>query len=108
MARHKELQGFIEDTRRFLEAQRRAVTQALGDIEGLRIFASPTSYLLIRLPEPWTSTEVCKKLLAHRILIRDCANFKGLSDRYVRISLKESPSNQRFADRFREVLGAPA
>ncbi|MGB5984597.1 MAG: threonine-phosphate decarboxylase [Desulfobacterales bacterium] len=107
VARHPELRGFIQTTRRFLEEQKRAITNGLARINGLKIFPSHASYLLLRLPEPRTSAEVCDKLLAQRILIRDCANFAGLSQRYVRVSLKDAQANQTFVARFREVLNVP-
>ncbi|MEW5909427.1 MAG: hypothetical protein AB1659_06490, partial [Thermodesulfobacteriota bacterium] len=43
--------------------------------------------------------------LSHRnILIRNCKNFKGLSDQYVRISMKENNTNRVCAENIRTFL----
>ena len=38
---------------------------------------------------------VWRYMADHRILIRDCANFTGLSDAFIRISLKTEAENRR-------------
>jgi threonine-phosphate decarboxylase len=42
-----------------------------------------------------TSPELCGRLAPQGILIRDCSNFKGLSPRFVRVSLKSPTANDR-------------
>jgi hypothetical protein len=41
---------------------------------------------------------VWRHMADHRILIRDCANFTGLSDAFIRISLKTEAENRRATD----------
>ena len=70
----------------------------LAVIPGIRIFPSVTGFFLVQLPDPYRSTAVCEKLAQEKILVRDCANFKGLSDRFIRISLQNEAKNQRCAE----------
>jgi len=104
MSRHEELARFVAATRSFLAAERKFMADGLADVPGLRLFPSHTSYLLLKLPRGITADRVCRGMLEKRILIRDCANFKGLSNGYVRISLKEHPDNARGLQILREVL----
>jgi histidinol-phosphate/aromatic aminotransferase/cobyric acid decarboxylase-like protein len=48
---------------------------------------------------------ICGPTYADYRVIRDCANFKGLSEKYVRVSLKDRPANTQFVERFRQILG---
>jgi threonine-phosphate decarboxylase len=49
---------------------------------------------------PWISADtVCAYLANDRILIRNCSNFTGLSDRFIRISLKGPKTNRMLAEK---------
>jgi threonine-phosphate decarboxylase len=87
--------AFEEQSRRVLAAERERLTTALEAIGGLTVFPSVTSFLLVRLPQGMTSPELCGRLAPQGILIRDCSNFKGLSPRFVRVSLKSPTANDR-------------
>jgi threonine-phosphate decarboxylase len=93
------LETFAAATRAYLNRERALFHERLGSIPGLRVFSSPTSFFLASLPEGLSAAAVCAALAEERILIRNCANFKGLSDRFVRISPKEPAANRRVAER---------
>lgn len=63
------------------------------------LFNSDTNFFLIRLAS-MNATEFQEKLIAHKIMVRDCSNFDFLDDRHVRIAVK-SISNLK---QFREAL----
>jgi threonine-phosphate decarboxylase len=100
------LDGFVAETRSYLDVERRRFEQRLGRIPGLRVFPSPTSFFLVRLPEGLSAAMVWTALAQERILIRDCSNFQGLSDRFIRISPKTPDANRRVAERLAD-LAAP-
>ena len=49
----------------------------------------------MRLPGGLKAPAVWTHMAANRILIRDCSNFTGLSDAFIRISLKTEVENRR-------------
>jgi threonine-phosphate decarboxylase len=51
----------------------------------------------VRLPDPYRSETLVRQLARKKILVRDCANFEGLSDRFIRISLQDRETNRRCA-----------
>jgi threonine-phosphate decarboxylase len=61
--------------------------------------------MLIRLPDGLSAGEAWAALAAERILIRDCSNFHGLSDRFIRICPKSSELSGRVAGRLMELVG---
>jgi threonine-phosphate decarboxylase len=54
--------------------------------------------VLVRLPEGLTAASAWARLAAERILIRDCSNFVGLSERYIRLFPRSRAANQRAAE----------
>jgi threonine-phosphate decarboxylase len=39
------------------------------------------------------STKLQRKLLKHKVLIRDCKSFRGLNNHYIRIAIKSHKDN---------------
>ncbi|MCP3952842.1 MAG: pyridoxal phosphate-dependent class II aminotransferase [Desulfobacterales bacterium] len=89
---------FISETRGFLAREREAIAACFKDSPHIHWFPSCTSFMLGRLKGAHTAAGVCSALADRRILIRDCTNFKGLSDKYIRVSLKGTDANQGFSD----------
>lgn len=56
--------------------------------------------VLIKLNGELAAHDVWQRLALEKILIRRCTNIKGLSDRFIRISLKTKENNCLLAARF--------
>jgi len=91
-------QDFIQHTRIYLERERRLFHERLSHYPSLTLFPSVTSYILIELPRSMSAHGVCEALAQRRLLIRNCSNLHGLTDRYVRVALKSSDINALAAD----------
>jgi len=98
MTHEHAVSEFIEKTRCYIAEERRFVMAGLQSAPGIRLFPSVTSFILAKL-EKLTAKDVSHHLLKYRILIRDCSNFQGLSDNFIRISLKTHNVNQVLVDR---------
>lgn len=97
--------AFITRTRAFL-AEEGALFRRRLHCDRLRVYPSTTSYFLIGLPENRTATEVCRTLGMQRLLIRNCANFHGLDEGYIRIALKDAATNRAVAGHLLIAVGA--
>ena len=95
---------FVLETRRLLTDEKAAMTRRLSAIPGIRLFPSATGFFLVRLPDPHRSQAVCRRLAQKKILVRDCANFTGLSDRFIRISLQTRAMNEKCTKALEAVL----
>ena len=62
-----------------------------ANIKGFQCHPSSTNFILIKTKQD--STKLQKKLLKHNILIRDCKNFHGLNNHYIRIAIKSHKEN---------------
>ncbi|WP_300454978.1 aminotransferase class I/II-fold pyridoxal phosphate-dependent enzyme [Desulfobacula sp.] len=100
----ERIEPFYQRTRDFITLEKQVFLESLKDIKALQWVDSCTYFLLARLTGDITSTAFCRRIGQHKILIRDCANFIGLSDQYVRFSLKKRPINARLADLIKQVV----
>jgi len=103
MARSAEMDRFVAGTVRFLEGEKQRLCQALDPLPKLRAYPSTTSFVLAELNGDLDAQRVYDHCLIQKFLIRNCKNFKGLSDRFVRISLKDTDTNTRLAQTLAEL-----
>jgi threonine-phosphate decarboxylase len=99
MTREPGISNFIRSTREFLETERNLLRRRLGGDTRFVLFESTTAFVLTGLGSALSAEGICAELAAARILIRNCANFTGLSSRYVRVSLKTAEANRDLAQR---------
>ena len=92
-----EVKTFIENTVKFIARERDLLFETFKNSTFIKLFPSTTSFILARLFGNLTARGLAMDLAQDRILIRNCSNFSGLSDRFVRFSLKTSEINQIFA-----------
>jgi threonine-phosphate decarboxylase len=97
------LDAFVAESRSYLNQQRQELWQRLRPIPGLKLYPSTTSFMLIRLPEGLSAAAVYSHLAQDRILIRNCSNFQGLSDRFIRISPKGPEATRRVTQLLAEL-----
>lgn len=105
MDKKNEIDSFVEETRIFLEAEKKILTEKFKNILEIKFFPSTTSFLLASLLNRQTADHVYNSLANDRILIRNCSNFHGLSDRFVRVSLKTSKTNRMLAEKLLNIVG---
>nr|WP_321401820.1 threonine-phosphate decarboxylase [uncultured Desulfobacter sp.] len=94
---------FYRQTREFIMNERRNFVQALAETEGIRLFDAPVYFVLARL-NTRSAAQLCRRVGDDRFLIRDCSNFRGLSDQFVRFSLKTNEVNLALAQSIKRAL----
>ncbi|MGE4319690.1 MAG: histidinol-phosphate transaminase [Deferribacterales bacterium] len=67
----------------------------LSSIDQLKVFDSAVNFFLIKLKRS-DAQAFCEYMLSHHFLVRDCSNFVGLNNTFIRIAMKE----QRHMDNF--------
>ncbi len=90
-----------------VKAERRYLSEALSKLPGLRIHPTSANYLLLELSDRQLNAFVlAERLEAFHVLIRNCASFRGLNERYFRIAVKLPHENQRLVFLLQEILTA--
>jgi threonine-phosphate decarboxylase len=90
-------------------AERGTLGQNLRSL-GLTVFPAAANYLFIELQTGMPqASELRRRLIhRHRILIRNCDSYAGLSQgRYVRVAVRSGPDNTRLVEAFAEELPRP-
>ncbi len=95
---------FLEKTRLFIKGERERFINDLKIIKGIKFFDSTTSFVLAKLTDSLKSEDFCNYIGDQKILIRDCSNFDGLSDKFVRFSLKTQDLNWRLVSFIKQAL----
>ncbi|MDM8543308.1 pyridoxal phosphate-dependent class II aminotransferase [Desulfococcaceae bacterium HSG9] len=98
MQRKDATDSFIRQTVRFVLTEKEQFAALLKDNTSIRQFPSSTGFMLAQINGNKTAADVSAKLLQHKILIRNCANFEGLSENYFRVALKSAPVNRILAE----------
>jgi threonine-phosphate decarboxylase len=82
----------------FIRQERCRLMEGFAGLNRLRIYPSDVNYLLIEIKDGISSGELRDRLLSHRILIRDCADFPGLSSRFFRVAVRTGAENARLLE----------
>lgn len=97
------MREFVLQTRKRLEHEREIFSGFIGRYAGFTVYPACASFSLVRLPETLSAGQVWAQLAEERILIRNCSNFHGLSDRFIRICPTSPELSGRIADRLGEL-----
>ena len=105
LADHKSLiDASVLKARLYCEKQRHQFHDMFESAPEIKLYPSKTPFILIKLPPAIVSGSVRQHLAKELILIRNCDNFQGLSDQYIRISLKGPEANQMVAAKLRALM----
>lgn len=99
----QEILPFYEKTRSYIKEEKRIFSEQLDGVPGIRLVDAPTYFVLAELYD-MTAPRFCDRVGEDKILIRDCTNFEGLSDRFVRFSLKNREVNLALARSIKKAL----
>lgn len=101
------VQDHIEKTIQYIHKEKNYFEDELGQVPDVKIFTSFAPYILIQLPEHINGSTVCSYLAQKKYLIRNCSNFEGLSDQFIRIAYKESSQNKDVLHHLKQLLNNP-
>ncbi len=94
----EKIAPFLEQTRAFIKKEKQFFMDYMGKNKDIKLFNSEAYFILAELANGIKSDKICRYIADRKILIRDCANFEGLSDKFIRFSLKTREQNIRLAD----------
>ena len=74
----------------------------LSKLNGIECYNSFTNFILIKTK--YDSTKIQQKLLKQKILIRDCKNFRGLTNQFFRIAVRSHKDNIKLVKALENIL----
>ena len=95
---------YLQDTRIWLEAEKKYFAEKLGEMDGIKIFEPSVNFILIRLESKESAEKVLKKLREKKILVRSCGNFLGLDERFLRLAIRTREENNFLLKNLSEII----
>lgn len=92
-------EDYVNQSRTLITAERQRVAAKLAEL-GLRVIPGEANYLLFQSAD----TALAEKLRSRSVLIRDCANYAGLSRGWYRTAIRTPAENDALLAAVREVL----
>jgi len=90
---------------RLLDQNRRALMQSELRQLGMHSYDSAANFLLLRLPGGMNSDLFWQRMIVdHHIVLRNCHNYEGLSDGYLRVAVRTELQNEAFINAVRQTL----
>ena len=76
----------------------------LRTIKGFKVFEPTVNFILIRLGEEWESSAAfCARMRKNGFLLRDCSNYPGLDNMFVRVAVKTREENEELLAALRSL-----
>jgi threonine-phosphate decarboxylase len=91
-------ESFVNKSQQYFELRRAQFADLLKTVPQIRLVSGRTPFVLMKLPEALSADAIQNRLDSQRILVRNCANFSGLSERFIRVSLKSARINRMLAN----------
>lgn len=95
--------AFQQATWQWLKTEGARFYQGLQALPGLTVYPGQANYLLLKC-----DTDLQRALLERHILIRSCANYPGLDERYFRVAIRSAEENSRLLAALTQVLSDTA
>jgi threonine-phosphate decarboxylase len=93
----------VEAARRLVRQEKPRLVEELGEVGWLKPIYGYANFLLLELTERFTSPGLKVELAQRGLLVRDCSNFRGLNDKYVRVAVKRPWENERLVRALKEL-----
>lgn len=97
-------ENYERATLALVEQQRNWLRREL-ELLGCLTWPGQANFLLVRLPEPWTASTMQEALGLRSVLVRSCAMYAGLTERDIRVAVKEEAACRQLIREMKEVMG---
>ena len=94
---------YLDATKRLIRRERTYLNESLPRV-GISVTPPKANFLLGDLQGLITAPDLKRKLLTHRILIRDCSGFKSLGSGFVRLAVRQRRDNLALLRALKQVL----
>jgi threonine-phosphate decarboxylase len=93
-------QAYVKNSKNIIARERVYLSEALKKMD-IKVYPSKANYILFRLNKVFPLKE---RLFDKNILIRSCANYRGLDARYYRIAVKNHEDNIMLIEAIKNIL----
>lgn len=96
---------YLKRTLERLNQEKEFLYNSLNKLEGIKVYYPTANYIFIKIKDAGlTSEELTDTLAKDGVMIRDCNNYTGLNDNYIRIAVKSRKANKILLDKLAKIL----
>ena len=81
----------LTKTRKLIKKELRFLKDSISKVNGFTCYDSSTNFILVK--SKMNSKKIQEKLIEKKILIRDCSNFRGLGNKFIRVAVRTRKEN---------------
>jgi len=93
----------VEAARRLVKLEKPRLIKELEGLGWLKPIYGYANFLLVEFKERFRSPDLKAELARRGLLIRDCSNFRGLTNKYIRIAVKRPWENELLIRALKEL-----
>jgi threonine-phosphate decarboxylase len=91
----------LRKTRKLIKKELKFLKDYISKINGFTCYDSSTNFILIK--SGMNSKKIQEKLIEKKILIRDCSNFRGLNNKFIRVAVRTHKENVKLVRALEEI-----
>jgi len=91
----------LDKTRKLIKKELKFLKDSISKINGFICYDSSTNFILIK--SRINSKKIQEKLIEKKILIRDCSNFRGLDNKFMRVAVRTHKENVKLVQALEEI-----
>lgn len=96
---------FINLSRSLIQTERNLIHSALSVRQTIKLYQADANFILIRLlKEGQTASEVFDYCIKRGIMIRDCTDYEGLGEKYIRFCFMKPEQNDKLINTLLEIV----
>ena len=90
---------YHQESRAYVAQAKQALYTALAALPGVQAYEPAVNYILLDIKQTGLNSGQWRERLKRQgILVRDCANYVGLGDSYIRVAVRRQVENERLVD----------
>jgi len=91
----------LDKTRKLIKKELKFLKESISKIDGFVCYDSTTNFILIK--SRINSKKIQEKLVEKKILIRNCGNFRGLDNKFIRVAVRTHKENVKLVRALEEI-----
>jgi threonine-phosphate decarboxylase len=91
----------LTKTKKLIKKELRFLQNSISKINGFTCYDSSTNFILIK--SKMNSKKIQEKLIEKKILVRDCSNFRGLGNKFIRVAVRTHKENVKLVKALEDI-----
>lgn len=98
-------EDYITETKNLIHTEQNLVYTALKSRKTIKVYKPESNFILVKLlKEDLTAKQVYEYCMEAGYMIRDCSDYKGLGDKYIRFCFMKPGQNDKLVNRILEIV----